>query len=403
MKNRNVRRVVIAALMIIVAVVLLRETSPDPKFNHASFENSPLKSEVLPISDGWTLAQMLDNSGQVRTILVVDFDNETITGVDLQSMGATQTANPFTALSSLDNNQLKAASANKDSFITVDFSQLLSVAGDGERHLGIGTNFPEHAEEAGSESVFNFPKFGLATPARTTVPWLKGGLLDYEVELCLRFDRPIASLADFDAATKGFFICGDFTERATLLRLIDPQNLDSGTGFSDGKSGIGFFPTGALLVIPKDWEKFIADERMTTSMNGQPRQDARGGEMILSYRGLTEKVLTDMDSPRFLYKDDYVKLAANGRIDQSMILMSGTSEGVIFTMPTRADIINGLIAYLGNGAMFGQEAFMSVLIESFIKAEYDSEHFLQPGDRIEFSSSSMGRIVVAVENPTSMN
>lgn len=397
MKKRSVRRIVIVVLTIFAAIVLLRETSPDPKFNQASFEKSPLKSAMLPISDGWTLAQVLDTSGKVRTILVVDFDSETITGVDLQSIGATHSADPFTVLSSLDNNQLQAAAIDRQSYMTADFSQLISVAGVGDRHLGIGTNFPEHAEEAGSDSVFNFPKFGRATPARTTVPWLEGGLLDYEVELCLRFDRTIRSLADFDAATKGLFLCGDFTERATLLRLIDTQNLDSGTGFSDSKSGLGFFPSGALLVVPKDWEKFVAKERMTTGMNGEPRQDARGGEMILNFRKLTSKVLADMASARFLYQENYVKLAPSGQIDDSMILMSGTSEGVIFTMPSRADIINGLFAYLENGAMFGEESIMSVLIESFISAEYESKHFMQPGDIVEFSSSSMGRIIVTVE------
>lgn len=67
----------------------------------------------------------------------------------------------------------------------------------------IGTNFPEHAEEASSGSVFQFPKFGARSPARTTVKREDGILLDYEVELCGRFDRDITALDDFDAATKG--------------------------------------------------------------------------------------------------------------------------------------------------------------------------------------------------------
>lgn len=396
MKN-FLRWIGIVLLAMFAVILLLRQTSPDPKFNKASFEEGPLEAEMLPISDGWTLAQRLNSKGEVRTLLVVDFDNEAITGADLHNLGAVQSPNPFAVLASLNDAQLEAASNNQLGHMKIPFSQLLSVAGASERHLGIGTNFPEHAEEAGSSSVFNFPKFGSATPARTLVPWFEGGLLDYEVELCLRFDRPVRSLADFDVATKGFFLCGDFTERATLLRLIDPQNLDSGTGFSDGKSGPGFFPSGALLVIPKDWETFIAEERMTTSMNGEPRQDARGGEMILNFRELTSKVLADMALPRFLYRESYVKLAPNDQIDRDMILMSGTSEGVIFTMPTRADIINGLLTYFGNGAMLSEQPIMSVLIESFIESEYESEHFMQPGDQIEFASSSMGRIVVQVE------
>jgi 2-keto-4-pentenoate hydratase/2-oxohepta-3-ene-1,7-dioic acid hydratase in catechol pathway len=98
---------------------------------------------------------------------------------------------------------------------------LLPAAGGGVRHLATGTNFREHAKEAGIDTVFNFPKFGPATPARSTVKLRPGALLDYEVEICARFDRDIRSLADFDAARKGFFLCGDFTDRARLLRLID--------------------------------------------------------------------------------------------------------------------------------------------------------------------------------------
>ncbi|MBT8114289.1 MAG: fumarylacetoacetate hydrolase family protein, partial [Arenicella sp.] len=387
LKWSGILLVAIAALLFI-----LKATAPDPKFNLASFEDSPLETAMLPIADGWTLAQALDNESRVRTFLVVGFDDDTITGVDIQGLGGSASINPFDVLASVAESQLMTASADEGQYVTIPFAQLLSVAGSGERHLGIGTNFPEHAEEAASSSVFNFPKFGTATPARTTVPWIKGGLLDYEVELCLRFDRPIRSLDDFDAATKGFFLCGDFTERATLLRLLDPQNLDSGNGFSDGKSGPGFFPSGALLVIPKDWKKFIAEQRMTTSMNGEARQDARGGEMILNFRELADKVLGDMEKPRFLYRDSYVKLAPNGQIDSDMILMSGTSEGVIFTMPTLADIIDGLLAYLGNGAILGEKPLMPTLIDRFIEAEYQSQHFMQPGDRIEFASSSMGRI-----------
>ena len=336
-------------------------------------------------------------NGSVRTLLVTNFDADSVSAIDLKSVGGAESTNPFEVFASFTEQELAGLVNDESLSQSFAFSALVSVAGNADRHLAIGTNFPEHAEEAQSDSVFNFPKFGVATPARTSVDWIEGGLLDYEVELCLRFDRPIQSLEDFDAASKGFFLCGDFTERATLLRLIDTDNLDSGTGFSDGKSGPGFFPSGALLVIPHDWQSFITNERMTTAMNGEPRQDARGGEMIYDFRALTSKVLSDMDKPRFLFKDDYVKLAPSNQIDQDMILMSGTSEGVIFTTPTRADFINALFTYIRNGAMFEEASLYDTAIESFLGSEYKSGHFMQPGDQIEFNSSSLGNIVVDVE------
>ena len=274
-----------------------------------------MQSGILPTADGWTLAQTVVANGSVRTLLVTNFDADSVSAIDLKSVGGAESTNPFEVFASFTEQELAGLVNDESLSQSFAFSALVSVAGNADRHLAIGTNFPEHAEEAQSDSVFNFPKFGVATPARTSVDWIEGGLLDYEVELCLRFDRPIQSLEDFDAASKGFFLCGDFTERATLLRLIDTDNLDSGTGFSDGKSGPGFFPSGALLVIPHDWQSFITNERMTTAMNGEPRQDARGGEMIYDFRALTSKVLSDMDKPRFLFKDDYVKLAPSNQID----------------------------------------------------------------------------------------
>ncbi|HAU69084.1 MAG TPA: hypothetical protein DCW52_11900 [Gammaproteobacteria bacterium] len=395
--NNYLKGFIVFIIALVALLYVLKITAPDPKFNLATFEETPLQSGILPTADGWTLAQTVVANGSVRTLLVTNFDADSVSAIDLKSVGGAESTNPFEVFASFTEQELAGLVNDESLSQSFAFSALVSVAGNADRHLAIGTNFPEHAEEAQSDSVFNFPKFGVATPARTSVDWIEGGLLDYEVELCLRFDRPIQSLEDFDAASKGFFLCGDFTERATLLRLIDTDNLDSGTGFSDGKSGPGFFPSGALLVIPHDWQSFITNERMTTAMNGEPRQDARGGEMIYDFRALTSKVLSDMDKPRFLFKDDYVKLAPSNQIDQDMILMSGTSEGVIFTTPTRADFINALFTYIRNGAMFEEASLYDTAIESFLGSEYKSGHFMQPGDQIEFNSSSLGNIVVDVE------
>src|SRR5690606_5250566 len=131
---------------------------------------------------------------------------------------------------------------------------------------------------------------------------------DYEVEICVRFDRPIGSLEDFDAAMKGFFVCGDFSDRAMLVERIDRSNVASGIGFSDAKSGPDFFPTGPVLVIPHDWAGFVDAERMITQVNGQMRQDARGHEMILDFRELTAKALNDRMIPRYVHQGRNVTL-----------------------------------------------------------------------------------------------
>jgi 2-keto-4-pentenoate hydratase/2-oxohepta-3-ene-1,7-dioic acid hydratase in catechol pathway len=215
----------------------------------------------------------------------------------------------------------------------------------------------------------------------------------------MRFDRDVTSAADFDAAVKGLFLCGDFTNRNALVNLADPDNLDSGYGFSDAKSGPGSFPTGPFLVIPKDWAAFTKKLRMTTSVNGQPRQDARGQEMTLDFRQLTEKALGDMSRPRFLYQDAFYLLAKDKRISTSSTLMSGTSEGVIFTPPTRGDIIEAMLHYVSLGGPFSDTDFLDTVRKTFIENEVDSGHFLQPGDNVHHGSNFLGDIEVKVVAP----
>lgn len=379
-----------------VLLALAWATSPDPKFNPASFEDTPLVEAVAPLDQATTLAQFMGEDGAVRTILVTGFDDDTVTGVDLAVFNSNGSADPLAALASVNATPLSLEETAELPVTQVGFERLLPAGSAGSRHIGSGTNFPEHAEEANSASVFQFPKFGSASPARTTVRHQAGILLDYEVELCVRFDRDIASIEDFAAATKGVFLCGDFTNRNAIVELVDPGNLDSGSGFSDAKSGPDFFPTGPFLVIPNDLDAFVADLRMTTSLNGEPRQDARGGEMTLSFRQLVEKSLGDMTERRFLYQDDKEFLAENATINADKSLMSGTAEGVIFTSPTRADYIEMIGAYLLAGGPFADSSMDDIAKATFIENELASGHFLQPGDQVRHGSSYLGNIEVRV-------
>ncbi len=386
----------LAVVVLAVGAFLAWVTSPDPKHNPATFEEAPLVERVAQLEDAITLAQFADGDGVVRTILVLDFDGEIVTGVNLRELGGIDSSNLFEALASIEKLPITVEQAKVFPSIVLPMDRLLPSGTIGARHIGTGTNFPEHAEEANSTSVFGFPKFGEATPARTTVRQVPGILLDYEVELCMRFDRDIASVDDFDAAVKGVFLCGDFTNRNAIVQLADPDNLDSGSGFSDAKSGPDFFPTGPFLVIPRDWQTFVAKLRMTTSLNDDPRQDARGSEMTLNFRELVTKSLDDMSERRFLYRDGREFLAEGGMISKDMTIMSGTSEGTIFTGPTRGDLIEAVATYLLTGGPFAHERFLDSAKATFIENEWKSGHYLQPGDRVRHGSSYLGNIVVEV-------
>lgn len=379
-----------------IAILAAWASSPDPKFNPASFESEPLVSQLMPIEQAATLAQYLEEDGTRTTMLVLSVSEGTASGIDLRELGASSGEDPFAALAEADITPITKGEADDYFLLSLPFSELLASGPNGSRHIGTGTNFPEHADEANSSSVFQFPKFGRATPARTKVKAEEGVLLDYEVELCIRFDRSIGSVEDFDRATKGFFLCGDFTNRNALVHLADPDNLDSGVGFSDAKSGPDFFPTGPFLVVPNDWEAFVDSVRMTTDINGEPRQDARGSEMTLNFRQLVEKAFSDVSEQRFRYRDRFFRLVPESRIDQSAAVMSGTAEGTIFTPPTRGDIIEAGINYLRNGGPIGEADFLTIVRETFIENELAGGHFLQPGDTVRHRSNHLGSIEIRV-------
>jgi 2-keto-4-pentenoate hydratase/2-oxohepta-3-ene-1,7-dioic acid hydratase in catechol pathway len=396
MGRRLAKTLGLGALAVVLTLAVAWATSSDPKGNIASFEQEELILQLAPLQKAITLAQVRRPGDAIATLLVTGMEDEEILAVDLSRATGLESADPFEVLAEVSQEQLQALATTGDSQERFDMATLLPAAPSGSRHIGTGTNFPEHAEEASSDAVFQFPKFGTAMPARSGVEGKPDVLLDYEVELCMRFDRTIASAEDFDAAVKGLFVCGDFTDRGKLIRLIDRENLDSGRGFSDGKSRADFFPSGALLVIPHDWKSFVDGERMTTRVNGMRRQDARGSEMMMDFRALMLKALSDMDRDRFLYDGAYYNLAPLPVIAPEMALMSGTAEGVIFTQPTRGDIIEGAMRWLFSAGWARGEGLVQSVIESFIANELASGHFLQPGDVVEHRSSHLGDIVIAV-------
>lgn len=394
MRKAGTRLALVAAIAVLAAA-LAWATSPDPKGNPASFEKAALDPRLAPMAQALTLAQFAGADGKLVTLLVTGFDETRVTGIALRNLGAAQTGDPLRDLASLKRLPTDPPAGPR---VTVPMDRLLPSGPAGAVHIGTGTNFPEHAAEASSAAVFQFPKFGTATPARTTISARKGILLDYEVELCMRFDRDIATIADFDAAVKGIFLCGDFTNRNALVEMADPDNLDSGFGFSDSKSGPGHFPTGPFIVVPRDWKAFSGQLRMTTSVNDDPRQDARGREMTLDFRQLAERALADMDRPRFQYRGAFYRLAPDRKIASGMTLMSGTSEGTIFTPPARADYIEGVMAHLQAGGPFSATGLVDHVKQTFIANELKSGHFLKPGDRVQHGSNMLGDIVVQVIN-----
>lgn len=366
------------------------------RFNPVSKEAEPLLPKVAPPQVALTVAQTRNQNGQVVNLLVTGIGDQTIQALDMTQLGASLDVGVFEAVRAVGKDKLAGLHLDEALVGEYKLTALLPAGGSADRHVASGTNFPEHAEEASFFEVFNFPKFGQPLPAVTTVEHRPGVLLDYEVEICVRFDRDIKTIQDFDEAEKGFFLCADFTDRSTLLRMVDTDNFDSGSGFSDSKSREDFFPSGPFVVMPVDWAKFVNNERIMTQVADGVRQDARGGEMTMDFRQLTEKVLGDVTSTRFLYQGENHLLVHDKMIPKGAALMSGTAEGVIFRSPTGGDITAGVLEHIFTGKFLGDQSGYDTVIESFIEQELEGNRYLRVGEVVKYSSSSMGTIHVTV-------
>ena len=399
MKHLKLATTVVVVLA--AGIWLMQPEDPERK-NPFGGEAQALSTGILSPREGLTLAlERRTPEAPPHVLLVTKLQGDRILAVDLTAVGLTTKTDFFDVLTDVGIETLvDIAQVDANSLYPVvqrSFGDLLPAAGTAVRHVASGTNFPEHQDETGSESVFNFPKFGVATPPVTTVSTDADELLDYEVEICTRFDRDIERIEDFDAAQKGFFLCGDFSNRSVLTRLIDPDNYDSGTGFSDAKSGPERFPSGGLFVVPLDWESFVKNERLVTQINDEIRQDARAGEMILSFRSLVQKALADTQSTRFLYDNKQWHLVDNDMIARDQVLMSGTAEGVIFNPPTMKQIVRGAMLYILEGTFLTGQSPYGAVIEGFLNEERGSLRFLQPGHLVTHNSSNMGVISVVVQ------
>lgn len=379
----------VALIALLVAdVVRASDVSP--------FEPEAIAPTIVPLSQAVTLARVADG-GQQIVLLVTGFDAGQVTGIPVTSLGFDAVRDPIDVAGALLGQADLDGMISGTAQVSYPMAQVLSAAGASERNIGIGTNFPEHQAEATMNDVFIFPKFGPPRPPRTSVTVdTTTELLDYEVEICTRFDRTIATPADFDEAVKGFFLCADFTDRANLVRYLDLHNPYSGIGFSDAKSGPEYFPTGPFLVVPRDWKSFVDHERIVTYVDDTQRQDARAGEMILDFRDLTGMALADDGAPTFRMRRKPVTLIDTPAIDKGVNLMSGTAEGVVFRPPL-PDEIRQAIAEADALGVDPQDHLARLLV----KRDQQERRFLQPGQTVTYKSSHMGDIVIDVLAPGS--
>lgn len=342
---------------------------------------------LAPLEQAHTFAQVRQGD-RVHTLLAVKLDAGKLTAVDLSAAIGLYSADAFDVISRFDGAALDALARQAPATVSHPLAQLLGVGPRGLAHIAAGTNYPAHGEEVGMHQAFLFPKLSAAGGPRSKVAAAPGALLDYEVEVCARFDRELRSNADFDAARKGFFLCGDFSDRATLVRNINLRNPASGDGFADAKSGPDRFPSGALLVVPRDWKTFLQGVTIATYVDGQQRQHARAGDMIKDLRAIVSETLDEAGARSWSYAGGRIPMVARAAIGTESAVLTGTGDGVVFKEPEPA-VIAAVMRAPDRAAQLAQ-------IERYLAREAARRIYLQPGNRVRHASNYLGWIDATV-------
>ena len=145
--------------------------------------------------------------------------------------------------------------------------------------FAIGLNYVRHAHESGlpvPTSPLVFTKFPSAITGPTGEIVLSGETVDWEVELVAVVGVTAQGVPEADgwAHVAGLTAGQDLSDR-TL------QNAGSPPQFSMGKSYPGFAPIGPSLVTPDELAN-PDDLRVTTTVDGDVRQDSRSSDLVFS-------------------------------------------------------------------------------------------------------------------------
>lgn len=336
---------------------------------------------IAPLDEALTFARSGD-----KTIVVTAYANDSIQGVDITSL-AVAGEDAIDLVNRLGYDAIKDAVAGgvKMEAGTATLGIPVRLAA---KHIAAGTNYREHAAEATVEGgPFLFPKFVEPTPSRAPIPAGKA-LLDYEVELCLVAMKPVGMK---DRAAGGLMLCNDVTDRATLLRNIDPSNPQSAKGFTSGKSGPGFLPVGDLFVVPRNLNAFVAKLDLQLSVEGKERQRARVTDWIWDFDEILGQARAkQMVSWSYWGGPARFPFDAEGAIPARTLILAGTPAGTVFKGMNTSDYAFGLLDWLAGG---WDKTIAHHVIERHIAAARVAKAYLQPGDTVTIRVDRMGTLV----------
>jgi len=375
-------------LLLVVAVMALIGSQPQAvRVPLRPAPLAPLQATIAiaPLDQALTFAR-LGEGAAAKTFVVSRYQDGVVTGVDLSPLMKSG-EDAIAAYNRLGYEPIAAFVTAAKANVSHEAASLAVPVDLRAVHAAAATNYPEHADEAKvKDGPFIFAKIAQPTSARAEIPSSKG-LLDYEVELCLVTLSALPASGGFKG---GLILCNDVTDRAALLRGADINDVASGKGFTDGKSGIGFLPVGDLFIVPRDLKAFIEPLELRLSVNGEERQRSRVTKWIWDLDRLLLET-AKRAGVRWSWREGTAQLPVSreGVLPDRTLVLAGTPAGTVFKGPGLATIVRGGFDWL---AGFGRGDMIKTVIERTITDDTASGGYLQQGDVVTIQADKLGTL-----------
>lgn len=381
---------IVLGIVIVTVVVLANVPEPSTSYSTAEF---PDTVNIAPLDEALTFARILDGDNR-RLIAVTSYSDDSVTGYDLTALLGTDPEDPIALFDELGYEELKSRieSISEDASV-YNIDHLTIPADFTDAHIAAGTNFAAHADESSvEEGPFLFAKMVTPTSFDAPVQVDSQALLDFEVELAY----VTLSEMNLDEAPDymGLVLSNDFTNRAKLLRALDPNDVISGKGFTTGKSAPGFLPVGNLFVIPRDYRAFSEPLELKLAWNDTLRQQAGMSLAIWDIDELFTNIKL-RENVTWEYQGGQVGLPVDaGTVPARTLIMAGTPDGTIFQSPSTRTMVRGILKWVFGG--WGESPVNNV-IEYYITTNLANESFLSTGDVVRIHVDRVGEIRTIIE------
>ncbi len=382
--------VLVVVLVVAIGLFVLLREDAEREYPEANFAAA---IEIAPLDEALTFARTTSGN-ETRLWAVTAYEDDHLTAIDLTSLFGPNVTDPVDLFNAqgYDALQQRIESARNDATESVAVTDLVAPLNLTDAHVAAGTNFAAHAKESEVEDgPFLFAKLVTPTSPDSTVH-AGNALLDYEVELSFvtLSDAPLPEVPEH----MGLILSNDFTDRAKLLRHLNPDDVTSGDGFTTGKSAEGYLPVGNLFVIPRDLRRFVKSIVIELAVNGQLRQSAPMTLAIWDIDELFRQIQAN-ENKRWEHLGAQVGLPVHdGVLPARTLILSGTPDGTVFSGISNRTMAAGVLRWAAGG---WDQALASQVIERYIDRSEKKQTFLQPGDQVVLRAERMGFAKSAIE------